>query len=124
VRGRRLFPEDLAGRAGELVMTFRGSMAAELNRAGCLDGAHSIWSMWRGYLDEPSGVRLSDWLAARRIPLTVLHSSGHAGVADLQRLATAINAKEVVPMHTRHPGRYTGLFTNVRAHPDGEWWTA
>jgi hypothetical protein len=27
-------------------------------------------------------------------------------------------------MHTRHPGRYTGLFTNVRAHPDGEWWTA
>jgi ribonuclease J len=124
VRRRRLFAEDLAGRAGELVMIFRGSMATELDRAGCLDGAHAVWSMWHGYLNEPSGVALRDWLAARHIPLALLHSSGHARVADLQRLATAINAREVVPVHTRHPDRYGELFTNVREHPDGQWWTA
>ena len=123
LRGYRLFPEELAGRADELVMTFRASMAAELDRAGCLTGAHAVWSMWDGYLDEPSGVQLRKWLTARGIPLTTLHSSGHASVADLQRFAAAINAKEVVPMHTRQADRYGELFANVRAHADGEWWT-
>lgn len=68
VRGRRVFPDELAGRAGELVMTFRGSMAAELDRARCLEGAHAVWSLWPGYLDEPSGVKLRGWLAEHGIP--------------------------------------------------------
>jgi ribonuclease J len=42
LRDRRLFARELAGRAGELVMTFRGSMAAELDRAGCLNGARAV----------------------------------------------------------------------------------
>jgi ribonuclease J len=123
VRERRIFPEDLAKHAGQLVMTFRGSMAAELERAGCLEGAHAVWSMWRGYLDQPSGVRLRGWLAGRGIPLSVLHSSGHASPADLQRFAAAINAREVVPVHTRQATRYPVLFANVRERADGEWWT-
>jgi ribonuclease J len=123
LRQRRLFPEELASRADELVMTFRGSMAAELDRAECLNGAHAVWSMWHGYLDEPSGVKLRDWLDLRHIPLTVLRSSGHAAVTDLQRFAVAINANEVVPMHTRHARRYAELFANVHERPDGAWWT-
>jgi ribonuclease J len=119
----RLYPEDLAECAPELVMTFRGSMATELDRAGCLAGAHAVWSMWSGYLDEPSGSKLREWLEGRGIAMTVLHSSGHAMTADLQRLASAINAKEVVPVHTRHSGRYAGLFANVRERANGEWWT-
>ncbi|MGH2927348.1 MAG: MBL fold metallo-hydrolase RNA specificity domain-containing protein, partial [Solirubrobacteraceae bacterium] len=66
---------------------------------------------------------LRDWLDARHIPLTVLHSSGHASVADLQRFAAAINAKEVVPVHTRQAHRYAELFADVRERRDGEWWT-
>jgi ribonuclease J len=105
-------------------MTFRGSMAGELNRAGCLDGAHAVWSMWPGYLDEPSGARLRAWLEGRGIGLSVLHSSGHASTADLQLFASAINAKEVVPVHTRRPARYAELFSNVRERADGTWWAA
>lgn len=123
VRKHRVFPEELASRAGELVMTFRGSMAAELDRAGCLEGAHAVWSMWRGYLDETSGVRLRDWLAGHGIPLSIFHSSGHASPADLQRFATAIGAREVVPVHTRQATRYFEFFANVRERADGEWWT-
>src|SRR5205823_6452924 len=100
LRGHRLFPEQLAEQAGDLVMTFRQSMAGELERAGCLDRAHAIWSMWSGYLDQPSGARLREWLAARQIPLDVMHASGHASVADLQRLAAAIDPKQVVPVHS------------------------
>ena len=123
VREHRLFPEDLAGRAADLVMTFRGSMAGELDGTGCLDGAHAVWSMWSGYLDQPSGTKLRRWLEARAIGLSVLHSSGHASTADLQRFASAVNAKEVVPVHTRQSSRFPELFANVRERADGEWWT-
>jgi ribonuclease J len=87
-----------------------------------LDGAHAMWSMWSGYLDEPSGTKLRAWLEDRGIGLTVVHSSGHATTADLQRFASAINAKELVPVHTRQSGRYGELFSNVRQHADGDWW--
>lgn len=123
MRGRRIFDDDLARRSGELVMTFRASMATELERAGCLKGAHAVWSLWPGYLDEPAGVKLRAWLAEHGIRLSILHSSGHASPADLQRFAAAINAREVVPIHTRKPTRYDELFANVRARTDGEWWT-
>lgn len=123
VRKHRIFPEDLSGLAGDLVMTFRGSMAAELDRVRCLEGAHLVWSMWRGYLDEPSGVKLRHWLTERGIPLTVLHSSGHASPMDLQRFASAINARQVVPVHTRQAAHYHELCANVRERTDGEWWT-
>ena len=124
IRHRRLFPEDLAARTRELVVTFRGSMASELEATGCLDGAGALWSMWPGYLDEPSGVKLRRWLADHNIPLTLLHSSGHAAVPDLQHLASAVGARQVVPMHTAHPGFFEDLFDNVHVREDGQWWQA
>jgi hypothetical protein len=39
-RPRRIHPEELRERAGHVVMIFRMSMARELERAGCLSGAH------------------------------------------------------------------------------------
>jgi len=122
VRSRRLFPEDVAARAGELVMTFRGSMTRDLQRAECLDGARCVWSMWAGYLAGPSGVRLREWLDRNEISLSVIHASGHAPVTDLQRLSRAIGARAVVPIHTVESARYPDLFENVVARRDDEWW--
>ena len=122
IRQSRVFPEQLADRAANLVMTFRGSMASELARAGCLIGAHCFWSMWPGYLDGRSCARMREWLADHQIPVTVLHSPGHASVADLQRLASAIKAERVMPIHTSAPNLYESLFENIEQHPDGEWW--
>ncbi len=103
-------------------MTFRSSMRSEIERAGCLDGAHAVWSMWSGYLDQPSGKRLLAWFDERSIPLTMLHASGHASPDDLQRYAAAVKAKEVVPVHTLHAERFGELFENVQLREDGEWW--
>jgi ribonuclease J len=122
LRHKRLFADDLAAQAGELVMTFRGSMAPELERASCLGGAEAVWSMWAGYLEQPSGERLRQWLNDHAILLTVLHASGHASVSDLQRLASALQPERLVPIHTWAPQRYAGLFDNVKPHLDGEWW--
>jgi ribonuclease J len=98
-------------------------MATDLDRAGCLTDAQAVWSMWPGYLDSPSGTRLRAWLEQRAIPLTLVHSSGHASVEDLQRFATAVSASEVVPFHTAAPQRFPDVFANVRLREDGEWWT-
>lgn len=123
VKRHRLYPEQLAPQADELVMTFRYSMAAELDRARCLAGAQAIWSMWPGYLEEPAGIRLQIWLDRRGIPMTLAHSSGHASVEDLQRFAAAVNPERLVPIHTSARQLFPGLFEDVRLRDDGEWWT-
>ena len=123
VKLHRLYPEQLAAQADKLVMTFRYSMATDLDRAGCLTDAQAVWSMWPGYLDGPSGTQMRAWLDERDIPLTLAHSSGHASVKDLQRFATAVSAGQVVPIHTGAPQRFPDLFANARLHKDGEWWT-
>lgn len=122
VKPYRLYPEQLASHAAQLVMTFRASMADELDRAACLTGAHAVWSMWPGYLEKPPGERLRDRLAERGIPLTVVHSSGHASIQDLQRLAAAVSASQIVPIHTSAPHVFHDLFANVVMREDGAWW--
>ena len=122
IRRDRIFPEELADSGAGIVMTMRGSMTRDLDRARCLSGAAAVWSMWPGYLDESSGQRLCTWFADHDIPLTTIHASGHAAVSDLQALAAAINADRVVPIHTEAPERYDALFSNVETHEDGVWW--
>jgi ribonuclease J len=122
IRGCRIYPEELAAVAGSTVMTFRASVTGDLERARCLAGAHAVWSMWAGYLDSESGKTLTEWLAGHDVPLTLCHASGHATVEDLQRLAGAMGATRVVPIHTDAPERFGGLFANVALHSDGEWW--
>jgi ribonuclease J len=57
-----------------------------------------------------------------RIPLVTHHASGHAYITDLQRLATAIAPKRVVPIHSFAPARFGEFFDNVEVHREGEWW--
>ncbi len=51
-----------------------------------------------------------------------LHTSGHAGIADLRRLVTAIDARRVVPVHSEASHRFAEVFERVECHSDGEWW--
>lgn len=118
----RIFAEELAADPSHWVMNFRTSMADELGRAGCLGGAKAIWLMWSGYLDGEAGERARGTFDRLGIPLTVAHVSGHATVEDLQRLAAAINADKVIPIHTDVPQRFHSFFERVEMHSDGEWW--
>lgn len=122
VRSQRIFPEHLAERAGDLVLTMRGSMMRDLERAGATAGAAAVWSMWEGYLQEPSGERVRAWLDQHGIPLSALHASGHATREQLQALAAAVAPERLVPIHTQVPEQYAAAFENVERHGDGEWW--
>jgi ribonuclease J len=123
IRSVRIFPEELAARGHELVLTFRTSMISEIDRAHCLNGGCAVWSMWPGYLDQPPQRQLLRFFDEHDIPLHVHHASGHAYLPDVQRLTRAIAPGRLVPIHSFAPERFSDFFENVQLHKDGEWWS-
>jgi ribonuclease J len=84
-----------------------------------------IYSQWLGYLDGTHGDYFgSDSISAFRsdpeVNFVYAHTSGHASVADLQRLAGALNPRKLVPIHTEHGEDFSQLFANVVTLNDGE----
>ena len=84
-----------------------------------------IYSQWLGYLDgNHAGYFGSDRISAFRLDPSVnfvyAHTSGHAPVADLQRLAKALNPRKLVPIHTEHGEDFSQSFANVMTLNDGE----
>jgi len=119
----RVYPDKLPDLASSSVMLFRPSMAKDLEWTGCLEGANLIYSLWPGYLKDERYQWFRDWLEKHQIPLTHCHTSGHAPVADLKRLADAISAKRLVPIHSFEPNAYKKHFENVEIRNDGETWS-
>ena len=119
----RVFPESLAALAPKSIFLFRHALAEDLEKAECLAGARLVWSQWDGYRGHPSFAQLFEWQARMGLPIESLHTSGHASIADLQRLAKAIEPKRLVPIHSFESGRYAEFFSNVEHHNDGERWS-
>lgn len=124
IRNQRVYSEDIAAAPGDFLIA--GSYQSEVPRmlrTGLLVDGVVVWSLWSGYLAEPSGVRLQEALASAGVPLVQNHTSGHANIVDLRRLVKAVEPREIVPIHTEHPGSYsTQIGAASRRHPDGQWW--
>ncbi|MFG1243884.1 MBL fold metallo-hydrolase [Xanthobacter sp. V7C-4] len=118
----RLFPEDLAAHPERHVALFRASLLDDLVKAGCLGGAHAVWSQWAGYLKDEKTAALVAALKAQGVGFEIIHTSGHASIPDLKRLAGGIAPRALVPIHTFEADRFPSLFENVVVRRDGEWW--
>ena len=70
--------------------------------------------------ESTRGVRA--WLEEHGIPLQIIHTSGHASVADLKRFAAALAPRRLVPIHSFETGRFAEFFDNVTQQDDGVWW--
>jgi ribonuclease J len=119
----RVFPEHLPALAPRAVLMVRPSMARDLEAAACLQGARLIWSQWEGYLRDDGFRPFLQWAARLGIPMDIIHTSGHASIADLRRFAEALGAQRLVPIHSFETGRFAEFFPRVENHEDGEWWT-
>lgn len=122
IKPYRVFEEELALDPSLWVVSFSMAMAKRLDSAGALGDANAVWSMWPGYLMEENAKSLLSFLREHGIPLTTQHTSGHASIADLQRLAGALAPQRVVPIHSFGAARFGELFQGVEHHTDGEWW--
>jgi ribonuclease J len=84
-----------------------------------------IYSQWLGYLDGTHADYFgSEEISAFRndpeINFIYAHSSGHAPLQDLQKLAAALNPKMLVPIHTEDAEGFRSKFENVMTLNDGE----
>jgi ribonuclease J len=122
IKPHRVYEKYLADNRSKLVMLFSLNSGVVLAKASALVGATAIWSLWSGYLKEASGERLLRFLGKHDIPMVQQHTSGHASIPDLQRLATALNPGKIVPIHSFAGGSFTDHFENVTVEPDGAWW--
>ena len=73
-------------------MLFRPMMSRDHGVRSVLAGSRLTYSMWQGYLKDGSTQRVREWLEENRIPLDVIHTSGHASVVDLSRFAASTGA--------------------------------
>ena len=118
----RIYPDQIRKKANKSVMLFRPSMRKDLEKADCLKDATLIYSIWSGYLKRDQYRPLVDWLDKKSIPLVYCHTSGHAPVSDLKRLADALAPKMLVPIHSFEPEQFPDHFENVVLKDDGQWW--
>ncbi len=121
---QRVYPDALPGLAGRAVLLFRPMMMDDRGLLAALEGAAFTHSMWDGYLKQDSGRRVLAWLETHKVPWATLHTSGHAAVADLKRLAVALAPRVLVPIHSDAPERFGEHFARVVCRDDGVWWAA
>jgi len=79
--------------------------------------ALAIFSMWHGYLERGD---LEQFLEPNSIPITEIHTSGHAYINQLQMLANALKPRWIIPIHTFYPEKFRNMFPNVMQAEDGE----
>ena len=118
----RIFPEALGKDPSGFVLLFRPLWMQDLLRARALDKALFIYSQWQGYWDRGDYAQVEVWLKDNGIRMESLHTSGHAAPITLQRLATTLAPRRLVPIHTFERDKYPDLFDNVTIHEDGTWW--
>ena len=109
-------------RRSDLVMTFRMSMARELEKAECLEGASRSGRCGRDISNAHQRNVTSTSLSKHQIPHQIHHASGHAYLNDLKKLAAAVAPQRLVPIHSLAADRFAEHFDHVERHEDGEWW--
>ncbi len=123
-KDHRIYRETIQNNIGRTVMLFRPAMVTDIDLTpGAWTNARMIWSQWNGYLQTAASQAFQAKLVERGVPLEIIHTSGHASIADLKRLADAMAPGVLVPVHTFEGDRYQELFgQNVIRRTDGEWW--
>lgn len=78
--------------------------------------AIAIFSMWHGYLERSD---LEQFLESYGVPITEIHTSGHAYIRQLQMLVNALKPRWIIPIHTFYPEKFKEMFPNVIQLKDG-----
>lgn len=93
----------------------------EIENNADLTGAVWVYSMWKGYLERKESLQdLKQWTEDKGIPFKYIHTTGHAQIDDLKRLAKALSPRVLIPIHSYHGELFSTYFDNVHRLEDGE----
>lgn len=122
-RGHEITADQIAASPGKYVYIVVAKGLPLLERAGLLTSeAHYIYSMWDGYKTGSAGKIIAKMQAAG-VPMSDIHSSGHADIPTLKKFVEAIKPAKLVPIHTFNPERFAELFgtiTTVERHGNND----
>ena len=117
----KITKEEIGNQADKIVMLVRPSMQNDIEKINGIDGGNLIYSMWEGYLTKYSTARFIEFLEGKAFTVYKIHTSGHADLKTLKKMVTAINPKNIVPIHTFESSSYRQLFNcNIVQCSDGE----
>jgi hypothetical protein len=78
--------DEIASQQSRVLMVIKFSMIDAINRLPGINGSTLIYSLWSGYLKEPSMERFVRFIKENGIRMVHHHTSGHGDVETLQRL--------------------------------------
>jgi len=110
--------ETLRGTQARIIMACRPSMRRDIERCGMRDGVF-LYSLWRGYRDSPYQQAFEKYLESAGFSLEMLHTSGHATVADIRRVINGLDPQKLVPIHTMHPDMFRDFSGKAERMQDG-----
>ena len=103
------------------IFMIRPPFRKEIEKNVNLTGSVWIYSMWMGYLNRSEPLkRLEHWAKNHNIPFKFIHTSGHAYLSDLKKLASALSPDVLIPIHSFHADRFDEFFQNVKMLQDKE----
>jgi hypothetical protein len=83
-----------------------------------------IYSMWDGYLDEKNkktnNEKYIEFLKPYSSICKHLHTSGHADIDSIKKVAKIVKPTFIIPIHTDAPECFRGIFKNAKTLIDGQ----
>lgn len=101
--------KEINERKNKMLMIARDNSVFPLiiNKIKDLKGTKIIYSMWEGYLND----KFRKYCKDKGLEIEIVHTSGHAPIEDLKRLAKAINPSQyIIPIHTEMPEKFREYF--------------
>lgn len=96
--------EDVESIRDKLVIKDTYMTRTIFGKKKALTNAELIYSMWEGYLDD-----MKPFWEKYEVPISKVHSSGHAYIEELKTFVKAVNPKYIIPNHTFYPEKYREL---------------
>jgi hypothetical protein len=113
--------KDFSSEIPKSIMMLRPYFRTEIDKNADLSGSVWVYSMWKGYLGRKKSLQdLKQWTEGKGIPFKFLHTTGHAQLQDLKRLAKALSPHVLIPIHSYHCELFSEHFENVHRLEDGE----
>ena len=103
------------------MMMVRPSMLKDLSLIKNIEEATFIYSLWEGYLQDYSMQKMMRFIKKKNMKFYQVHTSGHAEFATLKKVVKKLKPGRIIPIHTFHPDKYSGLFNRmIEQVSDGE----
>jgi len=109
-KGYKITRKEISDRSGEIMMMVRPSMLKDLGLIKNMEGATFIYSLWEGYLQDYSLQKMMRFIKKKNMKFYQVHTSGHAEIATLKKVVKKLKPGKIIPIHTFHPDKYSGLF--------------